>query len=375
MKKKLWIGIAVVSIIVLMISISVYQQVLAKGPTVKTTDLKQEEISSLLMIPGNIKLESEQIIYPSPEKGEIKELLVKEGQQVKKGTVLAKLENAQLELESEQNKIAIQSAYLKIDRIKEQMDVLEDKEKTLRKQVGKKEAKKQIKPESDQLEMDRKLAELDLKQALLQKDLLKKRQDDLEITSTMDGVVLTAKKNIPSSGQGTSIEPLIHIGKLKEMTASGLLSEYDTLKVQKGQKVVLRSDAVPGQQWDGEITNIAYLPQQEQPGINGGSQAVQYPVTVKILGDIKGLKPGFQVIMEIETEQKKAAVLPVNAVYDDGEEPYVFLLKDRKAQKTMVKTGITSGSKIEILKGITEKDKVILEGAEKMKDGMEVSTQ
>ncbi|WP_066317537.1 efflux RND transporter periplasmic adaptor subunit [Bacillus sp. FJAT-29814] len=375
MKKKTWIIIGVASLLVLMISISVYRQAFAKGPAVKTAQLVEEEISSLLMVPGTVKLEAEQLVYASPEKGELQELLVEEGQTIEKDTVIAKLQNPQLELEVEQNKIAIETANLKISQLDKQTKQFKDKEKTLIDQVGKDEAKKQLDPEFERIEMEKKLANLDLKQANLQKDIISKRKSDLEIKSTIDGVVLTAKKPPVSMAAGAGAEPIIHIGKLDSMTASGLLSEYDTLKVAGGQKVIIRSDAVPNQEWQGEITKIAVLPQTSQAGMANGSQAVQYPVTVKITGDLKALKPGFQVLMEIETEKKMAAVLPIEAIHDDGDDPYVFLVKDGKAKKQQVKTGLTSGEKLEIVKGVSKKDRIIVKGPDKLRDGMEVTTQ
>ncbi|MGG3561853.1 efflux RND transporter periplasmic adaptor subunit [Neobacillus rhizosphaerae] len=375
MKKKIWITIGVVSLIVLMIAVSVYRQVFAKGPSVKVTQISQEEVSSLLMIPGTVKLEEEQVVYSSPEKGELKELLVKEGEIVKKGSVLAKLQNPQLDLEREQNKLAIESANLKISQIDKKIKQLKEKETTLAKQVGKEEAKKQLAPELEQAEMEKKLANIELKQTSLQKDLLSKRQGDLEIKSTIDGVVLSVQDPNTSSRDASNLEPLIHIGKLEGLTAAGLLSEYDSLKVSSGQKVILRSDAVPGQEWQGQITTISILPQQNQSGLQTGSQAVQYPVTVKISGDTTALKPGFQLIMEIETEKKMTMVLPVNSLHDDGEQPYVYLVKDGKARKQKVKTGITSGKKIEILNGVSKSDKVIVQGPEQLKDGLEVKVK
>ncbi|MFJ7728774.1 efflux RND transporter periplasmic adaptor subunit [Neobacillus sp. NPDC097160] len=375
MKKKTWIAIGVISLVIIMISVSVYRQVFAKGPTVKTAVIKQEEISSLLMIPGTVKLQEEQMVYAAPDKGELKELLVEEGQTVKKGTVVAKLQNPQLDLEIEQNKLAIESANLKINQMDKKIKQLKDKEKTLADQVGKEEAKKQLAPEQEQLEMEKKLANLDLKQTSLQKDMISKRQAELEIKSTIDGVVLSAKKPETSSMEGTMAEPFIHIGKLEGMTAAGLLSEYDTLKVSSGQQVILKSDAVPGQEWQGEITKIAILPQQSQAAMQNGSQAVQYPVTVKISGDTNSLKPGFQVIMEIETEKRTAMVLPIDAVHDDGDKPYVFIVRDGKAQKQKVKTGITSGEKIEVLEGVSKGDQVIVIGPDNLKNGLEVTVK
>jgi HlyD family secretion protein len=373
MKKKIWIIIGVVSLVSIMISVSVYREVFAKGPSVETTEMKEEEISLELMIPGTVRLEEEQIVYSSPEKGELKELLVEEGQEVKKDTVIAKLHNPQLELELEQNKLSIESANLKINQLDNQLKLLKEKEKTLSDQVGKKEAKKQLDPEYGQLEMEKKLANLELKQTSLQKDMLSKRQSELEIKSTIDGVVLTVNKPASTSLENSLAEPIVHIGKLDAMIVTGLLSEYDTLKVNNGQKVTLRTDAIPDQEWQGEIIKISLLPEQNQTALQSGNQAVQYPVTMKITGDSKALKPGFQVIMEIETDKKQTKVLSIDALYDDGDQPYVFIIKDGKASKKKVKTGITSGSKIEILEGISMDDKVMVNGPESIKDGMEVN--
>ena len=375
MKKKTWIMISVVSLVIIMISVSVYREVLAKGPSVETTEMKEEEISSLLMIPGTVKLEEEQIIYASPENGELKELLVVEGQAVTKGTVVAKLQNPQLDLEVEQNKLSIESANLKINQLDKQLKLLKDKEKTLADQVGKEEAKKQLDPEYEQLEMEKKLANLELKQTTLQKDMIAKRLSELEIISTLDGVVLSVNKPESSSIEASMAEPIIHIGKLDTMVATGLLSEFDTLKVNKGQKVILRSDAVPEQEWQGEIIKISLLPEQNQTDLQSGSQPVQYPVTMKITGDLKALKPGFQVIMEIETDKKLANVLSIDSLQDDGDQPYVFIIKDGKAKKKTVKTGITSGTKIEIVEGISKEDTIIINGPDSLKNGMEVTVK
>ncbi|MFP7295851.1 efflux RND transporter periplasmic adaptor subunit [Neobacillus niacini] len=373
MKKKTWIMISVISLVIIMISVSVYREVYAKGPSVETTEMKEEEISSLLMIPGTVKLEEEQIIYPSPEKGELKELLVSEGQEVKKGTVVARLQNPQLDLEMEQYKLSIESANLKINQLDKQLKQLKEKEKSLANQVGKEEAKKQLDPEYQQIEMEKKLANIELKQTNLQKEMMDKRLSDLEIISTIDGVVLSVNKLASSSLEVSMAEPIVHIGKLDNMIAMGLLSEYDTMKVNSGQKVVLRSDAVPDQEWTGEIIKISLLPEQTQTPLQGGSQAVQYPVTTKISGDSKSLKPGFQIIMEIETDKKIAHVLSLNALHDDGEQPYVFIVQDGKASKKNIKTGITSGEKIEIMEGLSKEDKIIIKGPDSLKDGMDVT--
>jgi HlyD family secretion protein len=66
-------------------------------------------------------------------------------------------------------------------------------------------------------------------------------------------------------------------------------------------------------------------------------------------------------------------VLPLDALFDDGDKPYVYLVKDGKANKQNVKTGITSGKKIEILEGVSKGDQVIVNGPDNIKDGLEVT--
>ena len=63
------------------------------------------------------------------------------------------------------------------------------------------------------------------------------------------------------------------------MQVTGVLSEYDTLKIKEGQKVTLSSDAVPDQEWQGEVVAIGTLPEESESIAQTGAQAVQYPDT------------------------------------------------------------------------------------------------
>ncbi|MBB6446345.1 efflux RND transporter periplasmic adaptor subunit [Bacillus benzoevorans] len=372
MKKKVWIALGVALLILVMVGISVYRQAFAEGPVVQTEKVNEEEISSTIMVPGILSLQDEQKVYLSPEMGEIKEILVQEGQQVKKGDVLLKMENAQLDLEVEQNKLAVESGYLKVNQVNKQIEALDKKQKELAKQVGEKEAKEQMSSELEQLNMEKKMADLDLRQTLLQKDSLVKRQGELQVTSKIDGTVLSVDHQVKTAQEGSSQEPVIYCGNLDVMAATGTLSEYDTLKVVAGQRVMLTSDAVPGEKWEGEVLKIGAIPKETSFGTQGDGQMVQYPVTVKVNSEKMPLKPGFQLIMEIETENKKGLVIPIQALSGAGEQSFVYIVKDNKAYRQKVQAGVTSRDKVEIIKGLKTDDIVIVEPGEELTDGMEV---
>ena len=174
MRKKVWVAIVVIFLILLTTGVSVYRQVFAKAPMVQTETVKVEDISSMLLIPGQLQLQDEQKVYITADQGELEEVLVQEGQPIKKGDVLVKIENDQLRLEVEQNKLATESGYLKVNQIKKQEKQSDNKKKDLRKSLSEKEASEQLAAEYDQLELDKKMADLDLRQTILQKETLEK---------------------------------------------------------------------------------------------------------------------------------------------------------------------------------------------------------
>jgi HlyD family secretion protein len=87
------------------------------------------------------------------------------------------------------------------------------------------------------------------------------------------------------------------------------------------------------------------------------------------------IKPGFKLLLEIETSSKKASSLPIKAVVNEDGEKYVYVVKDKKAVRKEVKIGETTNKFIEIKSGVTSKDKVITNPTKNLTDGAEVTVQ
>ncbi|MDF1510222.1 efflux RND transporter periplasmic adaptor subunit [Robertmurraya sp. DFI.2.37] len=373
MKKKIWIGIGVATLIILMVGVSVYRTAFAKPLAVEVMEVKREKISSSLMVPGTLELQEEQSIFPSPELGKVEEILVEVGQKVKKGDVLVRFDNTQLSLEIEQNKISVESGYLRINQLQKQKEHLDSRKKELTEQIGKKEAEQQLAPEYDQIETEKRLANLDLKQTLLQKEALEERIKDFELSSLVDGIVLTVNENMTELVTEVQ-EPLVQVGSLQNMIATGSLSEYDVLKVRTGQKVIVKSDVLPNEEWQGEIIDVANVPQSTGLGNPLENQAVQFPIIVQINGGIE-LKPGFQLIMEIETEEKEGLVISSEAIIYEDDKTFVYLVNDGIAHKQEIEIGITSGERMEVVEGLKAEDMIVLNPSDKVSDGMEVTVE
>ncbi|MGR6855221.1 efflux RND transporter periplasmic adaptor subunit [Bacillus halotolerans] len=375
--KKVWIGIGIAALVALFIGINIYRSAAptsgSAGQKVETGSLEEKKISSTVMVPGTLKFSNEQYVFYEADKGTLNDIKVKEGDKVKKGTPLVTYTNEQLSLEKEQNQLTAESNRLQIDQIQEKLQALDSKEKELTKQLGKKEAEKQVDSERTELEMQEKTAQIELKQTELQRQSLANQVSDLQVKSEIEGTVISVNQEAASKKSDIQ-EPVIHIGNPKDLVVAGKLSEYDTLKVKKGQKVTLTSDVIQDKTWKGTVSAVGLVPDQQDnaAAAAGTDQAVQYPLQVKIKGDLPEGKPGFKFIMNIETDKRKTNTLPSKAVKKEDDQYYVYTVKDGKAKRVDVKIGEVTDDVTEIKEGISKDDQVILNPADDLADGTEV---
>jgi len=85
------------------------------------------------------------------------------------------------------------------------------------------------------------------------------------------------------------------------------------------------------------------------------------------------IKPGDQVTVRIYKEERNAMFISDAALFSSAAGEYVYLIKDSRAVKTMVKTGHAYGRFVEITEGISEGETVAVEGSFKLNEGVKVS--
>ena len=75
------------------------------------------------------------------------------------------------------------------------------------------------------------------------------------------------------------------VADLDDLKVRADVSELDVMKVKKGQSVTVRSDALPDEEWRGEVIRVGELPKSDEKVVaapGGGSGQVIYPVEVKL---------------------------------------------------------------------------------------------
>ncbi|WP_366204704.1 efflux RND transporter periplasmic adaptor subunit [Bacillus safensis] len=365
MRKKIIIGSILIIVIGLFIGFNIAKNQAKPASTaaIKTVKLTPKEITSTVMTPGTLSFSEEQFIYEEEEKGKLKGIAVKEGEKVKAGTPLLTYENKELEFEEQQQALAVESSTLKLEQLQNRLSELEEKK-----------AGVNIKSERDQLQLELKAAELEQKQAEISQEKVKAQIEDLTVHSKIDGTVISIEQEA-GAGKAEERQPIIHIGHDKKMTVRGLISEYDAIKIKKKQKVKVTSDVIRGKSWQGVVKKVGTVPVQTAVETTSSDQTVQYPVEVEIKGKKPEAKPGFKMIMEIQTDKRQAQTIPETAVKKETDGQYVYVVRKNELKKVKVVIGETSGHDLEVTKGVKAEDQIIAHPTDDMYDGMEVNAE
>lgn len=363
--RKFWIGSGLILLIVVMIAVFVFRNV-GGQVEVRTVEPVRQEIREKIVTSGVLEAGKQQEVYLDPERGELTEISVEPGEKVKKGTILVRYRNDLLNSEKQQAEIQIEAARLKRSGLLRQLE-----------EVRKGGTARSPMPgapggmSEEQIRQEIRLAELEIKQARTQLATVRKRLERLTVKSTMSGTVVQVN---PSGGRGASANPLVVVADLEDLRVRADVSELDVMKVKKGQPVTVRSDALPDEEWKGEVTRVGYLPKSEEMAAAGGSGQVVYPVEVRLEKSIP-LKLGSNLIVEIATEKRIALTLPQEAVKEEGGKSHVFAVEKGRAIRREVKVGVSDGDLLEILSGVKPGEAVVLNPPEELKSGAEVKVR
>ena len=143
--------------------------------------------------------------------------------------------------------------------------------------------------------------------------------------------------------------------------------ERDIPLVQVGQKAELRAEAYPDHVFEGTVTRIVQA-------LNRATRTMT--VEVDLPNGDRRLKGGMFARVEVLVgTHRQALQIPIDAVSRLEETQYVYVVRDGKARRVEVEVGARSRNRIEITKGLTGNESVIVSGKDLVHDGRPVQTQ
>lgn len=168
---------------------------------------------------------------------------------------------------------------------------------------------------------------------------------------------------LPSAGVASGT-PLAIVVNMDEMIVRLSITEADIPYIKKGLAAQIKVDAYPNDNFAGEITKVSEVVD---------TQTRTLPIEITISNQEHRLKSGMFSRIKINAyTQKDVLVLPQDAFVQELGTTYVFTVEDHTAKKKKVITGIREDSRVEILEGAKERDKVIVFGQQGLKDGAQV---
>jgi multidrug efflux pump subunit AcrA (membrane-fusion protein) len=194
------------------------------------------------------------------------------------------------------------------------------------------------------------------------KNELNKVQNQLEkavIVAPFDGVIATVKveEGDVLSSVNYATTTIIELIDPSRMELKTKVDEVDIPSVKLGQKAIIKLDALPDLKLEGTVTAISLLPSEE-----GG--VVLYEVKIGFdVPESSGLRGGMTATADIVTDERSNALLvPNRAIRQDSSgNPVVKIMVGDQTQERAVVTGISDGLQTEIISGLNEGDRVVIE--------------
>lgn len=176
-----------------------------------------------------------------------------------------------------------------------------------------------------------------------------------EITAPIDGVItrLDVEQGemvvIGVQNQPGSI--LMTISDLSAVNAEVKVAEADVMRLSNGFTAAVTLEALPLQKFTGRVVEIGA---SALPQVGTQAAAREFRVKVRLDGPAAALRPGLTCDTEIlVAERKNATTVPLQAVVEQNGQTGVFVLRDGGVKFTPVTTGIIGGLSIEV-SGVAE---------------------
>lgn len=137
--------------------------------------------------------------------------------------------------------------------------------------------------------------------------------------------------------------------------------EPDVPFVEKGDEAALVVDALPGRDFTSTVTRFSYV-------LSPDTRTMKTEIDIQNPDNI--LRPGMfgNVILNLDVIED-AITVPADAIAVEKNNKFVYKVSDGKVEKVQIETGIDDGIRVEVVKGLTGNEDIIVKGKNAISDG------
>ncbi|MDF2522594.1 MAG: transporter [Clostridiales bacterium] len=373
-----------------------------KETGLQTISLAKRDLIDSILVSGTITSSNSKNVYSKLTTYTVKEVYVKEGDKVKAGDLLAKLDTSTLELDIKQTELnilnaeaaleneassiqtnlqnasnGVKSASIELDNAKRNYDNI----KKLA-DLGVSSPDELIQAESmlkkAQLSYDNALASLknnqnkntssarnniEIQKVALEKQ--KKTLNDANIAAQIEGTVTLV--NAKAGGSSTGL--LFVVEDTENLIISTEIGEFDVGLIKLGQEVTIKTDSTGDKEFTGTVSKVAPTAIKDNSGATAASSNIQFETEITINSKDPYLKIGMTARLTIKLNEKKNVYnVPYDSVIttEDGSN-FIYVLESSQNQS------VDGAKKVKVQTGM-ETDMYIEIEAEELKEGLQVLT-
>jgi RND family efflux transporter MFP subunit len=307
---------------------------------VTLTQVAREDVSQMLAMTGTAAaLPNRDVRVSSLVSGRLASLTVAEGDRVRAGEVLAKIDDRPYRDQLQQATAGVAQAKANLDNAKLSLNRNED---LFQRGIA---ARKEL----EDSRTSANVAEAAMRQAEATLELARLQLARTEIRSPLDGHVV---KRFVSDGEqvdGTATQPIVEVANLDQIEFLANAPGMYLAKLHSGQQVTTETEALPGKEFTGRV--IAVVPSVD-PATGVGVVRIRVPNAGGLI------RMGFFMTAQIPVEtHPRALTVPPEAIYrDESNQPRVFVVKGDTATAVPVTLGIETKDRVELIK--SENDEV-----------------
>jgi len=348
-KKNILIAIIIFLVVIVSLFIQIQKKIgkkkikveVEKEIPVEVVKVKESIIKDEVEGIGEIEPNQKVIVY-SEVTGQIEKLNVKEGDYVKKGDLIAQVDYKKRKLEYENVENQLKAQELSLENIKKDYKRFEN----LYKEGAISEKK------LDDIKTGYDVTSHQLEALKRQFEIAKIRLNDSFIYSPISGFVsekfIDEGELITESSMMRSV-PIVSIVDINKVKVKLPVSEDEIGKVKKQQYVSINLDAYPDKVFAGKVNKIYPVADEKTRTID---------VEILIENPNYLIKPGMYCKAKIITGEKKAIVIPLDAIMKlpASGNYYCFKVKDNIAEKVYIKIGKIGENYVEVKEGLLKDD-------------------
>ncbi len=272
--------------------------------------------------------------------GKIVSISVDEGDYVKRGKQLAKLDDSLLKLQLKQLDVKIEGLRVDINRFR-------------------------ILTEADAIQgVQLEKVELGLKTALAQRETILEKIKKTAVYAPFSGVI--TKKNVEVGSFAAPAMPLFFLTDINRLKFTVNVPESELNQFKIGRSYPISVDAFPHLSLKGKTTMIATR------GNMGNSYPVQFEVKNTKKGSIKAGMFG-KLIINTDGTKKESIVIPASAIVGSTVKPKVYIISGGKVTLSEVVISKRLGSNVVIESGLKSGDRIATSGFINLYDGANVT--